>query len=143
MSELHVGNVFSRKRGFCRPPEGYDQKAWWTPNAMRPVTAEGAEYLEIIEIVQTKTFGRMVIYRQWWLDPDGHEVAATQNWIPRKQDADIRAERNLLRSIASKKMEAVSRVAKETTPARTATAVNKPKDEHRLDLADMSPVGTA
>jgi hypothetical protein len=139
MSELHVGNVFRRKRGFCRPPEGYDQKAWWTPNSMRPVTAEGAEYLEIIEIVQTKTFGRMVIYREWWMDPDGHEVVATRDWIPSKRDADIRAESSMLRSIAMKKMEAV--VAKETT--RTAAAVDKRKGEHRLDLGHMRAMGTA
>lgn len=132
MSELHVGNVFRRKRGFCRPPEGYDQKAWWTPNSMRPVTAEGAEYLEIIEIVQTKTLGRMVISRAWWIDPDGSEVAANKHWIPDKSTADIRAERNLLKSIAQKKMERVGRVAKEAVPARIAAAVDKPKDEHRL-----------
>ncbi len=105
-----------------------------------PAIAEGWECLEVVEIVNTATFGRMVIYREWWVDPDGNEVEPTKDWIPGKSTAAIRAERSLLRSIAHKKMEAVDRVAKEAVPARTA---DKPKGGHRLDIGSMRTIGTA
>lgn len=144
MSEhLNAGDIFRRKRGFRRPPDGYDQDAWGSSNSLNPATADGWEYCEVVEIVNTTTFGRMVIYREWWVDPDGSEVAATKDWIPNKAEADIRAERSLLRSIASKKMEVVGRVVEEAVPARIVTAVDKPKDEHRLDLGNMRVAGNA
>jgi len=40
-------------------------------------------------------------------DPDGNAVEPTRDWIPDRRSARIREERSLLRSIASKKMEAV------------------------------------
>jgi hypothetical protein len=140
MSEhLNVGDVFRRKRGFRRPPDGYPQDAWWS-SSLNPAIAEGWECLEVVEIVTTATFGRLAIYREWWIDPDGKEVTPTQSWIPDKGTAATRAERNMLRSLAQKKMEAVGRVAKEVVPARTA---DKPKGEHRLDLGSMHMLGTA
>jgi hypothetical protein len=134
---LNAGDTFRRKRGFRRPPEGYSQ-AWWTPNSLDPATHEGFEYLEIVEIVITATFGRVTIYREWWLDPDGNVVAVTKDWIPDPRKAAIRAERSLLRSIACEKMEAVGRVAKET--------VEKKKDVglyDGLDLGSMRTMGSA
>jgi hypothetical protein len=149
MSEhLKASDIFRRKHGFARPREDYPQNAWWTATGMNPATAEGWAYLEIVEIVSTATLGRMVIYREWWIDPDGNEVEPTQDWIPDKGAAAVRAERNLLRSIASKKMEPVSRSVAASAqpgpvaPARAVAAV-EPKDEHRLDLGSMRVAGTA
>ena len=140
MSEhLNTSDIFRRKRGFRRPPDGYEQNAWWSPNSLDPATHEGFEYLEVVETAITATCGRVVtIYREWWLDPDGNVVAATKDSIPDPRKAAIRAERSLLRSIASKKMEAVGRVAKE--------AVEEIDDADRyagLDLVNVRVLGTA
>lgn len=32
--ELTAGDVFRRKRGFRRPPDGYPQDAWWSSNSL-------------------------------------------------------------------------------------------------------------
>ena len=125
--ELAVGSVFRRRRGFRRPPEGYPQDTWWSPNSLNPATAEGWEYLEIIEIVSTVACGCQIVHCQWWVDPDGNAVEPTRDWIPDRRSARIREERSLLRSIASKKMEAVA---------------SRP-DAQMYDLGNMIPMGTA
>jgi hypothetical protein len=107
MSEPTAGDVFRRKRGFRRPPEGYAQDAWWTASSLNPATAEGWEYLGVIEVVNTATLGRLILFCEWWVDPDGNKVEPTQDWIPDRRHVDIRAESSLRRSVTSKKLEAV------------------------------------
>jgi hypothetical protein len=125
--KLAVGAVFRRRRGFRRPPEGYPQEGWWTASSLYPSTDEGWEYLEIVEIVSTVTFGCLIVHREWWVDPDGNEVEPKRDWMPDKRSAQIRAEHSLLRSIASKKMEAVA--------TRTAALT--------YDIGNMIPAGSA
>ena len=38
------------------------------------MTANGLEVIEVLEAVNTATFGDIVFYRQWLVDPDGNEV---------------------------------------------------------------------
>jgi hypothetical protein len=109
--KLNVGDIFRRKRGFRRPPEGYAQAAWWTASSLNPATAEGWEYLGVVEVVSTDTLGSLVIFCEWWVDPDGNEVEPSKDWIPDRRKVDIRAESSMRRSLAVKKMESVVRGA--------------------------------
>ena len=77
-----------------------------------------------------------------------NEVEPRQDWVPDKGKADIREESSMLRSIASKKMERVSRTAAineaalPRPPAGTKAAVDN-KDKILLDLGNMATVGNA
>jgi hypothetical protein len=89
----------------------------------------------------------------WWFSVNGGLIRTTP-WSSRsKTGSQIRAKQIsvlkaacMVRSIACKRMEAVSRGAaasaqpEPVTPARIA---DKPKDEHRLDLGNMRTMGTA
>jgi hypothetical protein len=148
--QLNAGDTFRRKYGFVRPYPGYRrQDIWWSATSNRPATAEGWAYLEIIEVVDTVTFGRLAIVREWWIDPDGNEVEPTQDWIPDKEKADIREHRNVLRSITSKKMEAVVKApapaAVEKRKAEIETVEEDDVDRRYagLDLGNMRTMGTA
>jgi hypothetical protein len=125
--ELAVGAVFRRRRGFRRPPENYPQNGWWSPNYEYPATDYGWEFREILEIVNTKTLGGIIIFSDWWVDPEGVEIDSTQDWITDRRVAKIRQERYLLQSITSKKMEMV-----------------EPRPDARMyDLGNMVPAGQA
>jgi hypothetical protein len=110
-SKLNAGDIFRCKRGFRRPPEGYKQDAWWTASNLNPATAEGREYLGVVEVVHTATLGRLVLFCEWWVDPDGNEIEPSKDWIPDRKQVDIRAESSLCRSVTSKKLESVVRGA--------------------------------
>ena len=152
---LKAGDVFRGRHGFVRPYPGYwRQDIWWTATSNRPAIAEGWAYLEVVEVVDTATFGRLAVVREWLIDPDGDEVEPSQPWIPDKEKADIREHRNVSRFITSKKMEAVyganAAPSQAVEPAKTADKPKEIVDERDdadryagLDLANMSPAGSA
>jgi hypothetical protein len=106
-SGFNAGDIFRRKRGFCRPPEGYRQDHWWTATGNNPATHDGWEYVEIIEVISTATVGRLILHSVWWVDPDGKEVAPMRDWIPDKSVAKILEEGSLRRSLGRRSMEKV------------------------------------
>jgi hypothetical protein len=71
---LEIG-LYQRPRRF-RPAE-YGSRKWWMLgfNQTHDSPSDGAEHIEILEIVATTTVGRLVIHRQWITDPDGNEYS--------------------------------------------------------------------
>jgi len=110
--ELREGQRFSRSRGFARGPRHPFGLKWWlagvTQRTIRDketgedIVADrtGAEHIEIVEIVPTRTFGTLAFYRQWVADPDGAEVKV--QWVPQRSETFNREEQSLRRSLAAK-----------------------------------------
>ena len=51
----------------------------------------GLEVIEVIEIVETRTRGKLALYRQWMVDPDGAEMESP-SWVPRRSKVRMRFE---------------------------------------------------
>jgi hypothetical protein len=94
--ELREGQCFSRVRYLV--PEGDRSDDWqeapckrgdecWVVVSADDLDAEdasvGQEFIEIIEIVETRTRGQLALYRQWIIDPNGDEVMS-RSWVPRR-----------------------------------------------------------
>jgi hypothetical protein len=53
-------------------PGSDDEREWWALGmAGDPGAQFGARHVEIVETVDTKSTGRVTIYRRWFVDPDG------------------------------------------------------------------------
>jgi hypothetical protein len=73
---------------------------WWVTGVTRTgsAPAHGLEVIEIVETVDTATVGRLVLYRQWVLDPDGNEVGSL--WVKcRRKTLLFRGETKLRSSL--------------------------------------------
>jgi hypothetical protein len=66
----------------------------------------GTEVVEVVEIVETKTLGKVVMFRQWVTDPDGAECLA--DLVPRRADVAMRSEFSMRRSLGAMRFEAAS-----------------------------------
>lgn len=111
--ELREGQRFARSRGFARGPRHPFGLKWWLAGVSHKgtiydketgeniaVNRIGAEHIEIVEIVSTRTFGMLAFYRQWVTDPDGVEVAL--DWVPKRREIRDREQQTLRRSLAAK-----------------------------------------
>jgi hypothetical protein len=101
---------WTRPRGFGKGPYG---PKWWVASVNHdgridrvidgkpsiPVTATGMEIIEVLEIATTITFGDIVFYRQWFVDPDGNEV--TISWAPKRADIEFRTVAGMRTSLAN------------------------------------------
>jgi hypothetical protein len=57
----------------------------------------GTEVVEVVEVVETKTVGKVVIFRQWVTDPDGAECLA--DLVPRRSGVAMRSEYSMRQSL--------------------------------------------
>jgi hypothetical protein len=111
---LREGQCFSRVRWFAPPgkrwdewkgrfvPCEHDDARWFLISetvADRETMPTGEEFIEIIEIVETRTSGKLALYRQWMVDPDGTEVALS--WVPKRSKVHMRIE-HVLRAVLNR-----------------------------------------
>ena len=83
---LSVGERFIRQRNF--KPAEYGTATWWLLGLSQDgATAHGVEVVEIVEIIETKTIGTLVIYRQWIIDPDGQEYS--NRFVPDRNELNF------------------------------------------------------
>ena len=68
-------------------------------------TAHGVEVVEIVEIIETKTIGTLVIYRQWIIDPDGQEYS--NRFVPDRNELNFRNEKNLCLNLRKMRLERI------------------------------------
>jgi hypothetical protein len=78
---------FVRARAFAAGENG---DRWWFPSEEREPIANGREFVEVVELVPTKTAGKVALYRQWIVDPDGVEVDVP--WVSKRSKLHMRAE---------------------------------------------------
>jgi hypothetical protein len=95
--KLAEGERYSRPGEFV-----YGRGRWWlgdhSPESEGPQAhpwppANGREFIEVIEIVASGTLGKIAIYRQWIIDPDGGDCTAP--WAPRRSKMLLRRESTL------------------------------------------------
>jgi hypothetical protein len=90
MIELRVGR-YIRQRVFKPAPYGHNK--WWiigVTSTDPEASATGSEIVEVVEVIDTKTQGKLVVYQQWVIDPDGTNVEL--EWIPRRTETKIERE---------------------------------------------------
>ena len=110
MTKIETGQTFQRKRGFRRADEGHPGRAsWWLIRVRNypgeAVTGYGAEFVEVVEVVETATFGPLVIYRHWIVDPDGNELR--RSFTPRRDEHLFRPADKFYGAIRTMQMELV------------------------------------
>jgi hypothetical protein len=88
--DIREGERFERTREFAA---GEDGAKWWFASWDRKPTALGGEFIEVVELVETRALGKVAIYRQWTEDPDGNEVTAP--WVSKRSKVQMRAESRL------------------------------------------------
>jgi hypothetical protein len=104
---LQSGQRFIRQRLFKPADSGFSR--WWLMGlATDPAEAAGSgtEVVEVVEVVETKTLGKVVMFRQWVTDPDGAECLA--DLVPRRADVAMRSEFSVRRSLGAMRFEAAS-----------------------------------
>jgi hypothetical protein len=101
---LRAGQQFTPQRLFKPADGGFSR---WSLMGVTADASEaagrGIEVVEVIEIVETKTLGKVVIFRQWVTDPDGAECLA--DFVPRRTDVAIRSEFSLRQSLGVMRFE--------------------------------------
>lgn len=71
-----VHERYIRARNF--KPAEYGASRWWLLSLSQDgATAQGVEIIEIEEIVETVTLGRLAIFRRWITDPNGQSSPAS------------------------------------------------------------------
>jgi len=104
---LHAGQRFIRPRLF-KPVEGGISR-WWLIGVTADRTqaaGSGTEVVEVLEVVETKTVGQVVIFRQWVTDPDGAECLT--DLVPRRTNLGMQSEFSMRQSLWGMRFEAAS-----------------------------------
>ena len=94
---LRAGQRFARDRKF--KPSEHGVGNWWLigPRSDEVGTAIGAEVIDILELLETASVGRLVIYRHRIVDPNGQVM--TLHWIPDPNKALFRTEKTMHRTL--------------------------------------------
>ena len=97
MRSLKAGQRFARDRRF--KPSEHGVGDWWLIGlrSEQAGTAVGAEVIDILEVVETASVGRLVIYRHRIVDPDGRVM--TLHWIPDPDKKLFRTEKTMHRTL--------------------------------------------
>ena len=104
MAILKAGAQFIRPRNFKLAE--YGRPGWWLLGlSQQGATAQGAEMIEIIEIVQTQTVGALAIFRHQIIDPNGNTYWSRFAPDPRK--TNFRGERYLCQHLKRMGLEPV------------------------------------
>jgi hypothetical protein len=80
--DLREGQRFTRPREFGHGRHG---DKWWFSSdytGIAPV-ATGQEIIEVVEIIQSRTKGKIALHRRWIVDPDGVEMTKL-SWVPKR-----------------------------------------------------------
>ena len=104
---LQSGQRFTRQRLFKPADSGFSR--WWLMGMTAdPAEAAGSgtEVVQVAEVVETKSLGKVVIFRQWVTDPDGAECLA--DFVPRRTDMAMRSEFSMRQSLGAMRFEAAS-----------------------------------
>jgi hypothetical protein len=114
---LKAGDIFRRPRGFKRPNHG--PYGWWLVGvrSTQEAPAKGWHMLLIDEIAPTRTFGRLVIHREWLVDPDGNEVNQRDQLvrIPMRKETLFKSADTVIRAL---RMRDFSEMANVMVPAQ-------------------------
>ena len=104
---LQAGQRFTRLRLF-KPADGGLSRWWLMGMTADPAEAAGSgtEVVQVAEVVETKSLGKVVIFRQWVTDPDGAECLA--DFVPRRADVAMRSEFSMRRSLGVMRFEPAS-----------------------------------
>ena len=104
---LQSGQRFIWQRLF-KPADGGFSRWWLMGVTADPAEAadSGTEVVQVVEVVETKTLGKVVMFRQWVTDPDGAECLA--DFVPRRTDVAMRSEFSMRRSLGAMRFEAAA-----------------------------------
>jgi len=102
---LKPGQRFTRKRLFKPADEGFSRWQLMSLTAdLTEAAGSGIELIEIAEVVETKSLGKVTIFRQWVINPDGAECLA--DFVPRRMDVAMRSEFSMRRLLTAMHFEA-------------------------------------
>jgi hypothetical protein len=104
---LKPGQRFVRKRLFKPAGEGFSRwRLIGLTASLTEATGSGVEVIEIVELVETKSIGKVTIFRHWVINPDGAECLA--DFAPRRTDLALRSEFLMRRALTDLHFEAAA-----------------------------------